>query len=51
VTDPDTRSRLEQMGVAAVPESEATPEALRAHLRREIETLVPLLVKAGIQPN
>ena len=51
VTDPDTRSRLEAMGVAAVPESEATPEALRAHLRREIDTLVPLLVKAGIQPN
>jgi len=51
VTDPDTQARLEQMGVAAVPVDQATPEALRAHLRREIDTLVPLLIRAGVQPN
>jgi tripartite-type tricarboxylate transporter receptor subunit TctC len=51
VTDPDTQARLEQMGVAAVPVDQATPDALRAHLRREIDTLVPLLVRAGVQPN
>jgi hypothetical protein len=39
------------MGVAAVPVDQATPDALRAHLRREIDTLVPLLVRAGVQPN
>jgi len=51
VADPDTRSRLEAMGVAAVPVDQATPEALRAHLKREIDTLVPLLVRAGVQQN
>ncbi len=51
VTDTDTRARLDAMGVAAVPVDQATPEALRAHLKREIDTLVPLLVRAGVQPN
>ncbi|MBU6190204.1 MAG: tripartite tricarboxylate transporter substrate binding protein BugD [Betaproteobacteria bacterium] len=51
VADTDTRARLEAMGVAAVPVDQATPEALRAHLKREIDTLVPLLVRAGVQPN
>jgi tripartite-type tricarboxylate transporter receptor subunit TctC len=51
VADADTRARLEAMGVAAVPVDQATPEALRAHLKREIDTLVPLLVRAGVQPN
>jgi tripartite-type tricarboxylate transporter receptor subunit TctC len=51
VADPETRAKLESMGVAAVGVDQARPEALRAHLRNEIETLVPLLVKAGIQPN
>ncbi len=51
VADTDTRARLEAMGVAAVPVDQATPEALRAHLKREIDTLVPLLVRTGVQPN
>lgn len=51
VADTDTRARLEAMGVAAVPVDQATPEALRAHLKREIDTLVPLLMRAGVQPN
>jgi len=51
VADSDTQSRLESMGVAAVPLDQATPEALRAHLKREIDTLVPLLTRAGVRPN
>ncbi|MFM8548144.1 MAG: Bug family tripartite tricarboxylate transporter substrate binding protein [Betaproteobacteria bacterium] len=51
VTDAETRTRLEAMGVAAVSADQAQPEALRAHLRREIDTLVPLLTQAGIQAN
>ena len=51
VSDPDTQARLEAMGVAAVSADQARPEALRSHLQREIDTLVPLLVKAGVQPN
>ena len=51
VVDPDLRSRLEIMGIAAVSLERARPEALRAHLKREIETLGGLLVKAGVQPD
>ena len=51
VADPDVRARLDAMGVAAVSVDQATPAALRAHLRSEIETLGPLLVKAGVKPN
>ncbi len=51
VADPDLRSRLDNMGVAAVSPDRARPEALRAHLKREIDTLGGLLVKAGVQPD
>jgi tripartite-type tricarboxylate transporter receptor subunit TctC len=51
VTDPEVRSKLEGMGVTAVSPDRARPEALRAHLRHEIDTLVPLLVKAGVKPE
>ena len=51
VADPEVRARLDAMGVAAVSVDQATPAALRAHLRSEIETLGPLLVKAGVKPN
>ena len=51
VADPDLRSRLENMGISAVSTDRARPEALRAHLKREIETLGGLLVKAGVQPD
>jgi hypothetical protein len=39
------------MGVAAVSVEQATPAALRAHLKNEIETLGGLLTKAGVQAN
>jgi tripartite-type tricarboxylate transporter receptor subunit TctC len=51
VTDPDVRKRLESMGMAAVPVDRARPEALRAHLKNEIDTLGGLLTKAGVQAN
>jgi tripartite-type tricarboxylate transporter receptor subunit TctC len=51
VTDADVRKRLESMGMAAVPADHARPEALRAHLKNEIDTLGGLLIKAGVQDN
>ncbi len=51
VLDPEVRQRLEGMGVAAVPPERARPEALRAHLKNEIDVLGGLLVKAGIKPE
>lgn len=51
VSDPEVRSRLESMGIAAVSAEQASPEALRAHLKHEIDTLNPMLVKAGVKAN
>jgi hypothetical protein len=39
------------MGVSAVSIEQATPSALRAHLKNEIDTLGGLLIKAGVQAN
>jgi hypothetical protein len=43
--------RLDGKGVSAVSVEQATPNALRAHLKNEIETLGGLLIKAGVQAN
>jgi tripartite-type tricarboxylate transporter receptor subunit TctC len=51
VADPDVRGRLEAMGVSAVSAEQATPAGLRAHLKNEVDTLGPLLVKAGVKAN
>jgi tripartite-type tricarboxylate transporter receptor subunit TctC len=51
VTDPDVRKRLDGMGISAVSADRARPEALRAHLRTEVDTLGGLLIKAGVQAN
>lgn len=51
VTDPDVRKRLEGMGISAVSADRARPEALRAHLKNEVDTLGGLLIKAGVQAN
>ena len=51
VTDPDVIKRLEGMGISAVSAEQATPAALRAHLKYEIDTLGGLLLKAGVKPN
>jgi tripartite-type tricarboxylate transporter receptor subunit TctC len=51
VADPEVRSKLDAMGITAVSVDQATPAALRAHLKNEIDTLGPLLVKAGVKAN
>jgi tripartite-type tricarboxylate transporter receptor subunit TctC len=51
VADPEVRQRLEAMGISAVGVDQARPEALRAHLKNEIDTLGGLLVKAGVKAN
>ncbi len=51
VVDLEVRARLEGMGISAVPVELARPEALRAHLKNEIDTLGGLLVKAGVKPE
>ena len=51
VSDPDVRQRLDAMGISAVSPDLARPEALRAHLKNEIDTLGGLLVKAGVKAN
>ena len=51
VADPEVRQRLEAMGVSAVTPDLAKPEALRAHLKYEIDTLGSLLTKAGVKAN
>lgn len=51
VADPEVRARLDAMGVSAVSVDQATPAALRAHLKEEIDTLGGLLIKAGVKAN
>ena len=51
VADPELRKKLEAMGVSAVDPDLARPEALRAHLRHEIDTLGSMLIKAGVKVN
>lgn len=51
VSDPEVRQRLEAMGISAVTPDQARPEALRTHLKNEMDTLGPLLTKAGVKPN
>ena len=51
VTDPEVRQRLEAMGISAVSVDQARPEALRNHLKNEIDTLGGLLIKAGVKAN
>jgi tripartite-type tricarboxylate transporter receptor subunit TctC len=51
VADPAVRARLDAMGVSAVSVDQATPAALRARLKDEIDTLGGLLIKAGVKAN
>ena len=45
--DPTVQQRFADLGAEAVPESRATPEALRAHLRDELDKWAPIIKKAG----
>ena len=51
VSDPEIRKRLEGMGIGTVSADLATPEALRAHLKHEIDSLGGMLIKAGVKVN
>lgn len=51
VTDPDVRKCMESVGISAVSADRARPEALREHLKNEIDTLGGLLIMAGVQVN
>ena len=51
VRDPEVKSRLAALATLPVSPEKARPEALRAHLRNEIDTLGPLLQAAGIKPE
>ncbi len=51
VADPDVRKRLDGMGISVVSVERARPQALRAHLKNEMDTLDGLLIKAGVQAN
>ena len=51
VRDPDVKARLAALATLPVSPDKARPEALRAHLKQEIDTLGPLLQAAGIKPE
>ena len=46
--DPTVIKRFAELGTAPVPESDATPEALKAKLESEIERWRPVIQKAGV---
>ena len=46
--DPTLVSRFAELGTEPVAENRATPDALRAHLKSEIEKWSPIIKKAGV---
>jgi tripartite-type tricarboxylate transporter receptor subunit TctC len=46
--DPDVVAKFAELGTEPVADNRATPEALRAHLKSEIEKWAPIIKKAGI---
>jgi tripartite-type tricarboxylate transporter receptor subunit TctC len=46
--DPNLQLRYAELGAEAVPQDRATPEALRAHLKAEIDKWGPIIKKAGV---
>jgi len=46
--DPEVKSRLASAGADTVSPERARPDALRAHLKAEIDKWVPLIRKAGV---
>jgi tripartite-type tricarboxylate transporter receptor subunit TctC len=46
--DAALKQRCAELGVEVMTESSATPEALRAHLKAEIEKWAPIIKKAGV---
>ena len=46
--DATVKQRFAELGVEPVSEKRATPEALRAHLKAEVDKWAPIIKKAGI---
>ena len=46
--DATVKQRFAQLGTEPVAENRATPEALRAHLKAEIDKWAPIIKKAGV---
>jgi tripartite-type tricarboxylate transporter receptor subunit TctC len=46
--DPTVKERFEALGTEPVAENRATPEALQAHLKSEIDKWSPIIKKAGV---
>lgn len=49
--DPQVKARLEPLGAEPYPVSQATPAALRAYLKSEIDRWTTILQAAGVKPN
>ena len=47
--DPEVKSKLAASGAETVATDRAQPEALRAHLKSEIDKWVPIIKRAGVQ--
>jgi tripartite-type tricarboxylate transporter receptor subunit TctC len=45
--DPAVKQRFADLGTEPVAESRATPDALRAHVKSEINRWGPIITKAG----
>jgi len=48
VKDPDVNKRFADLGATAYPADRATPAALQAHLKAEIDKWAPIIKKAGV---
>jgi tripartite-type tricarboxylate transporter receptor subunit TctC len=48
VKDATVKQRYADLGAEPVSEKRATPEALRAHLKAEIDRWGPIIKKAGV---
>ena len=46
--DPDVVAKFAELGTEPVADNRATPDALRAHLKNEIEKWAPIIKKAGV---
>ncbi|MCE3263139.1 MAG: tctC4 [Pseudoduganella sp.] len=46
--DPAVKQRFADLGTEPVEEKRATPEALRAHLKADIDRWAPIITKAGV---
>lgn len=46
--DSEVKTRFAELGAQPVPTDKAQPEALRAHLKEEIDKYGPLIKKAGV---